>query len=260
MSTYPLPTYFVTDDTETIDETLTRINQSTGHRKGNGRCIELILPELSLILEKQWLAFFPMEFKQNWIRQLQDNRILNEIPDLGPATSETKSQNFSAPTTDNPTAVTRTSIRYRIMRTEAGGFKRKMFSDTKELMPRLRFNIVSLPNAQGIRSITKVMAKTTEHLVEWEISARNNIEADYFYKCLEYVFYCKRKMISDLGVQRAIPLGSPRHSGIDDQTKMHKKILSVYFRNEEYFYEEPVVEITDASLNWKDINLEYSRT
>jgi len=250
------PVYFVSNTTETIDETVERINVQLGRRKGYGRAIELILPEACLFMEKKWFELVPKEYMVAWIPQLANNASLNEVPDLGPEYPETNIENATYPTTDTPTVMARNQVRYAIVRTENAGFARKMFSGTKELKPRLRFHVRRL-RANGVSEWIKVLAHTKEHLVEFKTFARNGGEADFLYKSVEYIIRTNGRIFGDLGMQRCIPLGSPRRSVVDSKSKMHNKVLSVYCRTEEYFYETPVVEFTGMHYVWEEIDMRF---
>lgn len=254
------PVLYVHDPEESLQETLDRLQEITGWRNGYGRSIELILPEISLVLEKLWLSMFPKEFKEGWIRQLKDNKILEEIPDIGEGYPETNPENLITKTTDSPQTKSRSQIRYHIARTEPAGFNKKMFSNVKELGPRFRFWLAK-PRAQdSLYEFTKVLTKTNEHLIEWEIYARNKSECHYYFKCLEYIFYNHSKIFLELGLQRFIPIGSTKRMEIDKSNNMYKRTLSTYFRTEEYFYEPPVIELTGASLNWNDFNMGFDES
>lgn len=236
---------------------LQRLNDHIGARKGNGRAIELILPEACFFIESKWLEIVPPEFKADWIRQMQNKEdLLNEIPDLGEETAETNIQNLPGGSTDQPVQSNRSSIRYSMARTENAGFARKMFSGTKELVPRLRYYL-GQRNANGDLEYTKVKAKTQEHLVEFKCSARTKTEMNFYYKALEYIFYTNPKIFGDLGLQRTIPLGSPRRPVVDPKSGMHQKVLSVYMRNEEYFCEGPVIEYTGMEYVWEEIDAQF---
>ena len=255
-----VPTIFVTDPDESIDETIERLQNETGSRHGPGRPVELIMVEFSSFLEKNWNHIVPGWFKSNWIPQLENSEVVNEVPDIGPESNESIPENFLPTTTDSgETPLLRTAIRYKPAREENAGFARKMFSNNKELKPRLRYHIISPPRELGgPRWVTKVMARTSEHLYEFNIWARNYSEMSYFYKVMQYIFWTNQKILLELGLQRAIVLGSPRAPRLDKTTKMHVRTLSVYLRVEEFFYEEPYPEIASLELNWDDIKTRFT--
>jgi hypothetical protein len=249
-----VPVIFVEDPSETFDETLRRLAITTGHRLGSGKTIELILADMSHILEENWLGIFPEDFKANWIPELENNAILREVPDIGEFNPELNPENFTDITVDSPSNRLRSQIRYNIIRSENAGFARKMFSGTKELKPRFRY-YRARRNNKGYYEYTKIYAKTNEHLVEFDCFSRSRTETNFLFKCMEYIFYMRGTIFLDLGLQRFIPLGSPRRMTKDDKTLYFKKTLSVYFRTEEYFYEDPVIQITEASMDWEDFIL-----
>jgi hypothetical protein len=255
-----VPTIYVLDPDETIEQTIERLAKETGHRHGPGRAIELMLAEFSTFLEQRWNTIVPGWFKSSWLPQLENHEILEEVPDIGPSSNESIPENYLPSTPDSgQTPLLRTSIRYKPVREENAGFARKMFSNNKELKPRLRYYIITPPREPGgPRWATKVMARTSEHLYEFDIWARNYFEMTYFYKVMQYIFWTNQKILIDLGIQRAIVLGSPRSPRLDKETKMHVRTLSVYLRTEEFFYEEAVPEIHTVQLNWDDVDTGFS--
>lgn len=252
-----VPVIFVEDPNETPQETLERLQKVTGGRLGLGRAFELVLPEIMLMIEKNWLTIIPMEFKASWIPQLKDNPVLREIPDLGPAFPQTNvGSEVSSITTDDPVAKTKESIRYRIVRTENAGFDRKMFSGTKELKPRRRFQIAQMGD-NGLYTYTDVLAKTWEYLVEFSCNGKDALTSDFLYKCFEYILYTNAKLFYSFGLQRFIPLGSPGGDVVDPDTELHRRILSVYFRHEEFYFRKSEVEIGQLAYDWNDFQVDY---
>lgn len=249
-------TIFVVDPNETAQQTIDRLQGVTGSRLGLGRAFEIVLAEVMKVIQDNWLTLITPEFKAAWIPQLENNPFLLEVPDLGQSEPQQNAQSQTIRTNDNPNVTIRESIRYRIVRTENAGFDRKMFSGTKELKPRRRYQIAQLDPDTGLYRYTEVLGKTWEYLVEFTCSGRTGTTRDYLYKCLEYIMYTNAKLFYEFGLQRALPLGSPRGPVIDDESKMHQKVLTAYFRHEEFYYRPGEVEITSLEYKWDEFQLE----
>jgi|SRR6185436_17344347 len=247
-------TTFIQDDNETPEETVARLAGVTGSRLGYGRAIELVMPEICKVIQDTWHTLIPDDFKVGWLPQLKNNAILKETPDLGPENPDTNIQNLDVKTTDSPTTSFRESIRFTPVRAENAGFARKIFSGTKELKPRFRFQIAKT-NSNGLLEYTYVLAKTNEYMYEFNCFGRDGATANFLYKCFEYICYTNAKLFLEFGLQRAIPMGSPRRPDIDNASKMHRRVLSVYFRHEEYYYRPGEVELTSLDYNWDEFQL-----
>ena len=250
------PTYFfVEDPAEPLTKTFERLNEVTGQRLGYGRCIELALPEACLLMQQNWNTFITRDFKLSWNAQFKYNEaFLDEVPDIGPEEPENNPTTTEPNTGDTPTSVYKTQIRYFITRSENAGFNRKMFASLKELKPRFRFYISRMKDPiLKTREIIKVLAKTSEHEVVWTVYARNLAEADFIYKCLEYIFRCHANLFYSLGFQRFIPLGGYGVSR-DKSTNLRRKVLRSYFRIEEFFSEPPIVAISSVEFDWNNLN------